>query len=411
MSELQRLADALARSTERAVAVTNVRGRILAYSSHAGPVDEVRRASILARQTPAESLAWSRKHGIDTAADPVRIPANAQLGMDARICAPVRYDDKLLGFVWLVADDDPPTGRLLEVLREAARSAGLAMHREHLMEALELGRERELLRDLLSDVSEQRQQAADEMVERDLLASGPLVVLVLRPVEARRPMSRHDHPAREAVDRALTQLRPTVARRHAVHLVRHDHGLVVLAAGGDGRSFAKYVDTVADAARDALASALSGHRGWRPVIGVGPVVDDLTQLHDSYARAKQTAAAAALLQSFGPVTHWSQLGVYQTLLSLPAETITRASLHPGLVTLLELKDAPMWLDTLETYFDLGCDARAAAAALNIQRGTLYHRLHRIEELARFDLTRGDDRLAVHLGLKLIHLGGLRPEPA
>lgn len=408
MAELERLVDSVARSTQRAVAVTDTRGRILAYSSHAGPVDEVRRTSILARQTPAESLAWSRKHGIDKASGPVRIPANVELGMDARVCAPIRHDTRLLGFLWLVDTDPPLLEDDLRIVQDAAESASLALHREHLVEALELGRERELLRDLLSDVAGQREQAADELVERELLAPGPVTVFVLRPVQGREAMTRHDTRAREAVDRALTEVRPTIPRRHAMHLVRHDHGLLVLSAGNDSRRFAQQIDVIGAALCTALGTALGGLAGWRPVVGVGDVVTDAAGAHSSYARARQAAEAAGLLESFGAVTRWDQLGVYQTLLSLPLAEITRSSLHPGLVALLELKDATMWLETLETYFDLGCDAREAATSLNVQRGTLYHRLHRIEELAHLDLSRGDDRLAVHLGLKLIRLAGIKP---
>ena len=369
MAELQRLADSVARSTQRAVAVTDTRGRVLAYSSHADPVDDVRKTSILARQTPAESLAWSRKHGIEKATEPVRVPGNADLGMGERICAPIRYEGRLLGYLWLVDDEPPVPDQELASVHDAAQSAGLALHREHLVEALELGRERELLRDLIGTVPEQREQAADEMVERELLAPGPVAVFVLRPVRRREPMSRHDVKAREAVDRALTAVRPTIPRRHAMHLVRHDHGLLLLGAGSETRRFAQQVEATGAALRDALAHALSDLPEWRAVVGVGDAAPDVSGTQVSYAHARQAAEAAALL---------------------------------------ELRDAAMWLDTLESYFDLGCDARAAAAELNVQRGTLYHRLHRIEELAGLDLSRGDDRLAVHLGLKLIRLAGLYP---
>jgi hypothetical protein len=409
LAELQRIADSVARSTQRAVAVTDTRGRILAYSSHAGPVDEVRRASILARQTPADSLAWSRKHGIEKAAGPVRVPANAELGMDPRVCAPIRYDDRLLGYLWLVDTDPRLDDDDLTIIGESAFSAASAMHREHLVEALELGRERELLRDLLSGVEGQREQAADELIERELLAPGPLAVLVLRPVHGRQGMTRHETKPRQAVDRALAQVRQTVPRRHALHFVRHDDGLLVLSGGNDPRRFPQLVESTGAALTEALHSALSALRPrWRAVVGVGNVVEDPASIHESYVRARQAADAAGLLESFGPVVRWDQLGVYQTLLSLPVAEITRSSLHPGLVALLDLKDAAMWLETLETYFDLGCDARSAAAQLNVQRGTLYHRLNRIEELAGLDLSRGDDRLAVHLGVKLMRLAGITP---
>jgi len=406
VTELQRIVDALGRTTRRAVAVTDVRGRILAYSSHEGPVDEVRQASIMTRQTPTGSMAWSRSQGIERAVDPVRVPANAEVGMAARVCAPARYRDKLLGYVWLVEHEDPLPDDELSAVRSAADSAALTLHREQLLEVVELGHERELLRDLLSDVEAQREHAADELVDRDLFTQGPAAAVVLRPVRGRVPMTREDQGAREAIEWALAQVRRTLGRRQAMHLVRHDHGLLVLALEPPPSRTPDQLATVGAALHDQLAGALSDQPGWRAVVGLGDVTSGLLQLHATYLQARRAAEAAGLLESFGPVTAWSQLGVYQTLLALPLGELTRAALHPGLVTLLGLRDGSIWLDTLECYFDLGCDARGAAVAMNVQRGTLYHRLHRIEELASVDLHKGDDRLALHLGLKLIRLAGL-----
>lgn len=59
--------------------------------------------------------------------------------------------------------------------------------------------------------------------------------------------------------------------------------------------------------------------------------------------------------------------------------------------------------TLETYLDLAGNAQATAKALRLHRATLYYRLQRIEELARADLKDGNDRLMLHLGLKLARL--------
>lgn len=405
MSDLQRIVDALGRSSGRAVAVTDTKGRILAYSAHAKPVDEVRTTSILTRQTPAESFAWSRSQGIESATGPVRVAPRAEVGMLGRVCAPVRYEQRLLGFLWLVDDDASFPDSQFELLRSAAEAAALAVHREQLLEALDRGHERELLRDLLSGVAAERERAADDLVGRDLFVARPVAALVLRPVRGRTAMTREDAEARSCVSRALDQVRSTMGRRQALDLVRHDHGLLVLAVDGRRRG-ADPVAATGAALHAAATTALAGLPGWRAVVGTAEPQPGLAELPTAYQQALRAAEAASLLESFGPVTAWAQLGVYQTLLSLPLAELTRSSLHPGLVALLALRDGPVWLQTLECWFDLGCDARAAAEALNVQRGTLYHRLHRIEELAAVDLGRGDDRLALHLGLKLIHLAGL-----
>lgn len=408
MSDLQRLVDGLARTTRRAVAVTDVKGRILAYSSHEGEIDEVRRASILTRQTPAASLAWSRSHGIETSAEPVRIPANAELGMAGRLCAPVRHDGKLLGYLWLVEDEDGLPDTALPAVQVAAESTAVALHREQLLEVIERGHERELLRDLLSGVPEQREQAADELIERDLFTPGSTAVLVARPVRDRLPMNRDDSEVREAVEQALGKARQSLGRRQAMQLVRHDHGLLVLATDSRRGDAAGVIAADLHEALEAALAVLTDGKGWRPVIGIGEPVSELAQTLSSHGQALRAAEAAALLESFGAVTRWSELGVYQTLMSLSLGELGPGSLHPALRTLMGLRDADIWLDTLETWFDLGGDARAAAVSLSVQRGTLYHRLNRIEQLADIDLSRGDDRLALHLGLKLMRLAGLRP---
>lgn len=59
---------------------------------------------------------------------------------------------------------------------------------------------------------------------------------------------------------------------------------------------------------------------------------------------------------------------------------------------------------------LGCDAKTTAQRLQLHRTTLYHRLRKIEAIAGVDLRTGDDRLAMHLDLKLARLAGIWPSP-
>ena len=71
--------------------------------------------------------------------------------------------------------------------------------------------------------------------------------------------------------------------------------------------------------------------------------------------------------------------------------------------LLSSGEAASLVATLERYLDLGGDARAAAEALHLHRSSLYARLHRIEEIAGVDLHSGEDRLELHLALRIWRL--------
>lgn len=405
MNGLQRVVDTLARTCDRAVAIHDRQGRILAYSSHDEAVDEVRRRSILERRAPPDSLAWSRSLGVETATGPVRVPPNADFGMDARICAPIRFGDQLLGLLWLVDPHESLPESAFETIRAAADTAALAIHREQLVIELERGRERELLRDLLSDLPDVRAQAAGELIERNLVVGATHVVaLAVRPVRDRTGMTASDERMRLAVEQALNASRRAAPPRQALTLMRSDHGLMLLAVQPFEAD--ALAERVATELSHSMRAALDQHDGWRAVVGVGDVREPMTDARETYRHARQAAEVSSIVTSLPDTVRWDDLGVYQILLELPLEHLTQTSLHAGLRRLMASEGSDVWLETLERYLDLGCDARATADALNVQRGSVYYRLRRLEEIAGIDLRSGDDRLALHLGLKIARIKGL-----
>ena len=134
----------------------------------------------------------------------------------------------------------------------------------------------------------------------------------------------------------------------------------------------------------------------------------LAEVRSEYEHARYAIQVAEVVSSFGPVAAWSQLGIYQMLIRFPMRDITAEALPPGLINLMNRSDGRVLLHTLETYLDRAGNAPATAVALNLHRVSLYARLRRIEEVAGIDLADGQERLALHLGLKLTRLAGLQP---
>jgi hypothetical protein len=221
---LQAIVDTLARRLDRAVALDDRTSRLLAYSSHAGSVDDVRKESILSRRAPEKAWAWASKFDIESAAGPVRIKGNARLKMDARVCVPIRAQENLLGYLWLIDPGLTLTDEDLDVATAAAADAGAVLYREQLVGELELGRERELLRDLVAEEAALREHAASELVENELFAAcDRVVVLVVRPV----PLDGGplDDRVRTSIGGALEKVRRVLSPRRRLQLIRPDHGL------------------------------------------------------------------------------------------------------------------------------------------------------------------------------------------
>jgi DNA-binding PucR family transcriptional regulator len=144
--------------------------------------------------------------------------------------------------------------------------------------------------------------------------------------------------------------------------------------------------------------------------GVGAQRPRLADAIHSYEEAAQSARVGVRLPTLGPLVSWSDLGIYRMLSQLEDRHLDVAAIHPGLRRLLGEEAGLVLLETLEVYLDLAGNAHATAERLRLHRTTLYYRLHRVEQLAETDLKDGNERLCLHLALKLARLNGAYPGP-
>jgi DNA-binding PucR family transcriptional regulator len=137
-----------------------------------------------------------------------------------------------------------------------------------------------------------------------------------------------------------------------------------------------------------------------PVFGLGSTVSGLDTVVTSYQQALLAARAALLLPSIGDLARWGELGPYELLLKLPADDLLSTSQVPALVAIEREDGHHVLIDTLAQFFDHGGNIQRTADVLRIHRATLYQRLKRVEQITGCSFDNGDDRLMLHLGLKL-----------
>ncbi|HEX6026654.1 MAG TPA: helix-turn-helix domain-containing protein [Solirubrobacter sp.] len=391
---LQTIVDSLAADIRRDVAIDDRQIRWIVHSPHFGEPDPARLQSILERRSSDDAAQWAFSFGIEHAEGPVRLPANEQIGAQPRLCIPLRSHGVLLGFLFIVDPDESLTEPEIEQANAAASAAAGVLYRERRLRELERGRERWLLIHLLDDET-RADEAAQALVDEGFLDARRVAVLVARADAG----DQEREQVELAIGAALDRLRRDVPARHGTALRRPDHGVFLIT-----------VDDPATTSPRALAErllALADDEGLkRPArVGVG-AAHDLAAARDSYREARDAVGIAERVERFGRIASWDDLGAYRTLARFPLDA-TRAALHPGLVALLDdPANAPL-VDTLEAYLDLAGDAKATAEALTLHRATLYYRLNRIEEITGARLKAGDDRLALHLGLRLARLSGVR----
>jgi sugar diacid utilization regulator len=405
-SALQRLVDGLSRRIKCAVVIDDTKAQQQVYNTQFGSMDQSRRNRILSRTADQEVSSYFLNYREPWPEWPVRVPAKPEIGVESRVYMAIQHQNELLGHLWVfdkeyrVKEDD------FDLVFTTSESAALIMSRQQLLSDLERSRERELLRDLLAPDKALRARAADDLIAFELFEPGaPVQALVVKPLhpEAAEP----EQSVRQQIGQALEQVRAGLTPGFVLSLVLHDHG-VLLVSPLDPAVRSKSLLKIAEELQEELATYLKGDPGseWQVFTGVGDEERGLADAIETYEHAHHGVRVASISGSFGPVTAWSRLGTYRILSQLPVEQLAPQALHSAVLKLAGDEDARGLLETLETYLDLACDAKATAAELFVHRATLYYRLKRIADLTGADMTSGDERLAIHLSLKLGRLIGL-----
>ncbi|CUU58949.1 PucR C-terminal helix-turn-helix domain-containing protein [Parafrankia irregularis] len=400
---LQDIAEDLAARLGRSVAIDDLDSRLLAHTAHEEPVDQFRIDSIMLRRPRSENTVTrhARDFGIDTATGPVRIPASPRLGSFARLCVPVRCSGTLLGYLWLFDEPTPVPDDDLEPARAAAAAAGEVLFRERLLDDLRRASERELLRDILNPDDEVRRHAAARLVADHGIAPDARVLAAAVVIDhAATAPDSHAGTASPAgtveLDLALRRARQRLTPTRALGMATSaTGGILLLMHPRLPRREALRAE--AERIHADLATHLPASAVW---VGLGPERPALREGAGSYREALETTRVARLVPSLGQTVFSDQLGVYGLLARLPLESLESSALPAGLRRLLAADRSGALVQTLETYLDLGGDPARTAARLVIHRTTLYYRLGRIVDLTGLDLRDGNDRLALHLGLKL-----------
>lgn len=138
--------------------------------------------------------------------------------------------------------------------------------------------------------------------------------------------------------------------------------------------------------------------------GISRPAANLGMLREAYREAKDAISIVSELGGRDSTTFYGDLKLYQLLLSLKEKNL--ASLrrfYDESLRLLAEQDERKQSDLLRTlngFFEANGNLAKAAEDLNVHRNTLVYRLERISELTGLDLNDSENRLILHLALKI-----------
>ncbi len=378
--QLQVTAEQLADALQRAVIIDDAALRPVAVSAQTGLVDAGRVEAVLQRRTSARHRRVLTEQGIFKAREPLRVRA-PEPGSLPRLCLPLVHSDQLLGFLWLI-DEPPLTEAQIHRAEAAAAQASRLLQQRAARQAAEFGTFAALADRLLQPDEQDRAAAARELTgEAALTGSPPYALALVRYLAGVSAAGRDD----------LLRVAGDLRRRAAP-------GSFVLATPGQHELVAITTHDAAGLLRDVVRTL----PGPQLVTGTAGAAMTLEAVHAELGNARYAAEVAAAVQAFGRAADWDDLGSYAVFQYLPRDPAAPERICRGITALLTERTG-RYEATIRAYLECGANAQQAAALLHIHRTTLYWRLARVTELLTVDLSRGEDRLKVHLALKLADL--------
>jgi len=138
--------------------------------------------------------------------------------------------------------------------------------------------------------------------------------------------------------------------------------------------------------------------------GISRPATSLLGLRDAYRSARNALTIAAELGQRESTTFYGDLKLFQLLLSIKELNLPhlRQFYDESLRPLVEHDDRKQGdlIRTLNGFFEANGNLAKAAIDLDVHRNTLVYRLERITELTGLDLNDADNRLILHLALKI-----------
>ena len=428
---LQEALDALAGRLGVGITIDGPDGQVLAHSSQpvSGATAEARLAALLRRHVEPEVRAWEEAalREADPRQPSVRVPANRQLGMAARVCVLLRRRGRPVGSLWVI-DDGLDETHLEALNRGAPRIAELLSRSPATPTPAPAPWTRDRL--VRTAYEEGSAQARDDLLHAvPTLLDGHVQVLaavaagagsgppsatsapgaaagVAGAADARaqsggaRPWPAAEYTALAASVGPVLRAHPTFVGAH----VAPTHLLVVVrrplpSSEAEDEQFARLVTDL---------ELVVGRMARDVRIGLA----DPAPLAESAAVARRQALFAAEIAALDPAVaspaSFARLGVHRLLAradSPPGSPSPLGPLDPidpldptAPIAALEAagESGAMLLATLEAYLDAAGDVQAVAARLGLHRSSLYYRLDRAADLLGADLSDGPTRLALHL---------------
>ena len=396
--DLFAIAQTTARLTSSHVVIEDAANKVLAYSTVSNAIDELRKASILARRGPRKYELLLKDLGayreLHRTRLPVRVAARPQDGLRERVAITLFAGNRIMGYIWLQETGAGFGDDVDYVLTGSAARASAELIRYRNQQSVHMREDR--IARLLSGPAEAAASAHSEKIPADRPAT--LILLGLS--------------AREAQEDDAALKHGELANLASIHAAAYKPSAIVGQFHGDTAVVIPGLQSAnTEAGLRSLAQAIvkdaNKHLGISPFAAVGPVVPDLLSIH-SVTGISEALLGCMRRSGEVPVATVDDFEA-EILFHDAVENFTTAAFrHRSLWALL--RDDAELAETLRAFFDASLDVAECAKRMQLHKNTVYYRINKVSRVTGLTFSNPRDSLVALLhvqewaGTQKEHLG-------
>lgn len=386
--DLFTLTNAAAATLEGPVILDDENLQVIAFSNLEGPIDEIRRQSILRRRPPTEFLEWCETTGllpkVRQSARPVRIQPP---GGVERLVIAVKAGSEILGYLWVSEAGRPLNASAEDLLTEIGKVAALQIVHERVNADMDRRSKSDALRGALTGRGFPGTLSIRLGVPIDCLFR----VIAFTPVT---PAADNELQIMTVESLISLHFRAVAARSAVTHVGDSVYVFVPVKTEGE-------LDRLRQWSEDII-----GRSERQLKVTVRAAIGDRFQHLGDLPAAKVSVDRLLAMPTRGSariICHDD--AIPQTVLAELAEIFAERPhlLRSGVDRLIQedRERGSDYLETLRIYLECNCDLTSAAKRLFVHRNTLKYRLGRIQEMSGLDLADPDVRLVTELHTRFL----------
>jgi purine catabolism regulator len=209
---------------------------------------------------------------------------------------------------------------------------------------------------------------------------------------------KNDEILPDDINRLVSILNSLLSFRQAV-VVNQGQGATILYPVKEGQPS---VDKIRQLSKAIHQKVTSSAAHWSVSIGVGQLYPDLMSVPKGHKEAQHALKIGRSTNGPGSITFFNELGIYRMLLQFAQSQDPNEFFCEPLQRLIEYNNQTdkELVKTISAFLECNGNLTETSNKLFIHRNTLKYRLERIRDITQIDLDDAENRLMLHLGLKM-----------